>query len=491
MAAFGALLMISGILTSTLTQQAIEYHMVDAPSQAATDTATIDRATTFSLYDGNNLAIVPYDTAREQRAIFQGAFSAPTEVVPQVEPTCSSGTCTWPPYGSLAICGDVANLTALGDTQLIEKLGNMTEKRLGVLFNTSVATSEALGYGDFYFMSVPVVFPIVVGLLDTPTNAFNQSVTDLMVSDSFVAYTDQPLNNSATFDMSNVKYLEVALWWCTKTYKTNVKAGQSTTEELSTLSKLQEPALPLNMPWAPDFYPCYAAGTCNETYGDKMAHLEAPPGSDSPQDSYTIHIWSELMASALLVATMFDSVLMDRTRGVVASNGGGIAKAFGFSVLGDFLSTESPPPDIQLSNMRNVITNVARSATNIVRQGNTRLNKTDASAVVVGTVITAQTFVRIHWEWIAMLSSQLVLTTVFLTLTMAATYRERMQVIKCSSLATLCALDETTRKNMGGIDDLGGLDQNARTMSVRLERGSSGSSLWLKVRRGIYTAETE
>ena len=242
----------------------------------------------------------------------------------------------------------------------------MTEKRLSVLFNTSRATSEALGYGDFYFASVPKVFPIVIGLLDGPTKAFNQSVTDLMLSDSFVAYTDEMVNNSATFDMSKIKYLEVAFWWCTKTYSTKVAGGEATTVEVSTRSQLKKPSSSsMNMPWALDFYPCYHSGTCNKTYGDKEAHLEPPPGAVGDETSYKIHLWTELTASALLAATMFDSVFMDRTRGVVSSNGGGIAKAFGLSILGDFMSTASPEPSIQLANTRALVGNAARSVTNL------------------------------------------------------------------------------------------------------------------------------
>ncbi|KAK1757952.1 hypothetical protein QBC47DRAFT_294676 [Echria macrotheca] len=480
MASFGAILMMSGLFTSTLTQQAIEYHVQDAPSNNTRDTATVDRATIFSLYDGNDLTIAPFDTAREQRALFDGAFSAPTEIVPEVEPTCSSGRCTWPLYGSLAICGDIANITARGDVQLLESLGNITEKRLGVLFNTTLATVQAFGFESFFFQSVPVVFPVVVGLLDQPTNAFNKSVTDLMTSDAFIAYTDEPLNNSAAFDMSKIKYLEVAFWWCTKTYETSVTAGEPKTVEVATRSELKEPTSSLNMPWS-QFYQCYTAGTCNQTYGAQTARLEPPHGADGPDDDYVIHVWSELTASSLLAATMFDSVFMDRTRGVVA--GGGIAKAFGLSILGIFMATKSPPPDAQLSNMQNLVANAARSMTNLIREGNTRLNRRDGSAIVTGTVLTPQTFVRIHWEWTAMLASQLVLTTVFLTLTIVSTRRAQMQVIKCSSLATLCALDKKTRQHVGGINDLDSLEQKAKLLGVQLHRNSAGVALGLEMRR--------
>jgi hypothetical protein len=289
-------------------------------------------------------------------------------MIPQVRPLCSSGECTWPPYGSLAICGDVANLTALGDKELLGTLDNATGKRLEVLANTSYATSQTLGYGDYYFQSIPKVFPIIIGLLPKPSRAFNQSIIDLMVSDTFIAYTDEMMNNTIPprFDMSKMKYLEIALWWCTKTYSTKVTGGQPETEELATHSKLSSSVGTLNMPWSADFYPCYTAGTCNETYGGRMARLEAPPATAavSPEDSYTIHVWTELTASGLVAATMFDSILLDHARGIVASNGGGVARAFGSTLLGDFQSTESPQPSKQLSNMRALVGNLARSMTN-------------------------------------------------------------------------------------------------------------------------------
>jgi hypothetical protein len=51
---------------------------------------------------------------------------------------------------------------------------------------------------------------------------------------------------------------------------------------------------------------------------------------------------------------------------------------------------------------------------------------------VTGTVLTPQAFVKVRWPWLAMLASQLVLTTAFLVLTMLSTWAERMQVIKGS-----------------------------------------------------------
>ncbi|KAK3695708.1 hypothetical protein B0T22DRAFT_369542 [Podospora appendiculata] len=477
--------MLSGLFTSTLTQQVISYPVITAESHGANDTATVDRATSFSAYDGNQLVFDPYDTSREQQAVFQGAFTAPQEPAQQVRPVCSSGECSWPLYGSLAVCGEVVNLTAQGNQTLLNTLRQNTAKRLVAQFNSSIATAEAMGYA-FYFTSVPAVFPVISGLFDQPSGAFNASVTALMISDSYIAYSDQLMNNSlsAMADLSTIKYLELGFWWCTKTYSTSVRAGQHTTIEIETVSKLKEPTSPLNMPWAVDFYPCYTSGTCKATFGDLQAHLEPPSRADRDGTNYTLHVWTELTASALVAATMFDSVFYDARRGIVSSNGGGIAKTYALSLLGDFQSTALPAPETQLRNIRGVVQNMARAMTNLVRtMPSTRQTRPAAENTIHGTVKTPQAFVKINWEWTSLLAAQLGLTAVFLGLTIARTRAARMQVIKSSSLATLCALDKATRLQVGGLHDLVALERQARTVGVKLERGSSGVALWLGMRR--------
>ena len=49
--------MLSALFTSTLTQQAITFDVISAESNHPNDTANIDRATVFSVYNGNDLAI--------------------------------------------------------------------------------------------------------------------------------------------------------------------------------------------------------------------------------------------------------------------------------------------------------------------------------------------------------------------------------------------------------------------------------------------------
>ena len=47
----------------------------------------------------------------------------------------------------------------------------------------------------------------------------------------------------------------------------------------------------------------------------------------------------------------------------------------------------------------------------------------------------------------------------------------------------MCALDKNTREHIGGIDDLEGLKEKAKCLTVRLQRGASGVALWLGMQR--------
>lgn len=481
----GAFIILSGLFTSTLTQQALSYEMKIAEASHQNNTATIDRATTMSIYNSvdNALTVRPYDTLREQQAVFDGISTPVTEGVSDVRPNCTSSHCTWPRYGSLAACGGVANLTAMSDKPLLKKLREITEKRL----NSMLATADVNTTAGYKVIHRPTseVFPVVMGVVDAPTGAFNDSITPLIATDRFIAYSDEMLDLSIRpLDMSRIKFLEIAFWWCTKTYQTEVIQGQATTVEISTSSQVLSDSsnastktndtianTTFNVSWDPKFYACYSAGNCNATYGAAEILLSPPP--DLPPNStetYSVHLWSGLTASMLVATTMVDSLLLDHARGVVASNGGGVAKAFAYSLLDVFLTTSAavPPPETQMRNVQIVVENTAKSMTNLVKTGTTRLGRDEK---VNGTAYVPQAFVKVRWEWMAMLAAQLVLTGVFLGATAGITGRARMHVVKSSSLATLCALDEATRRVAAGeVRDLRRLKVWARGAGVRLDQ---------------------
>lgn len=78
-----------------------------------------------------------------------------------------------------------------------------------------------------------------------------------------------------------------------------------------------------------------------------------------------------------------------------------------------------------------------------------------------------------------MLASQILLTSVFFACVVVSTHRSGIQILKGTSIATLCGLDKMTRRRLGDISDLSGLNNAAEKTAVRLERGSAGTALWL------------
>jgi hypothetical protein len=96
------------------------------------------------------------------------------------------------------------------------------------------------------------------------------------------------------------------------------------------------------------------------------------------------------------------------------------------------------------------------------------------NATITGTAYAPQTIIHIRWPYISFLAAQLGLTIVILLFTIVATYRGRMQILKGSSLATMCALSPGIKIQLGGMEDMEGVKQRAKGISVRLERGADG-----------------
>ncbi len=112
-----------------------------------------------------------------------------------------------------------------------------------------------------------------------------------------------------------------------------------------------------------------------------------------------------------------------------------------------------------------------------VCEGDTRTRRSPDTAQVTGTVYAPQTFVAVRWGYVSLLAAQLSLVLVFFVATVAQTYASRMQILKGSAFATMCALDGDTRAALGSIDELGALGRRAGALKVRLQRGGAGDGV--------------
>src|SRR5438552_15684080 len=105
-------------------------------------------------------------------------------------------------------------------------------------------------------------------------------------------------------------------------------------------------------------------------------------------------------------------------------------------------------------------------------EGPTFLNQDNST--ITGTAYAPQTLIHIRWPYISFLAIQLWLTIIILLFTIIATYRSRIQILKGNSLATMCALSQSVKAKLGGLDDMEGLRSKAKTMKVMLERSADG-----------------
>jgi hypothetical protein len=117
-----------------------------------------------------------------------------------------------------------------------------------------------------------------------------------------------------------------------------------------------------------------------------------------------------------------------------------------------------------------------------------RENDPSAITTINGVTKGLVPYVDVRWSWLLFLMLELGLSSLILTVVILLTRRSRMQIIKGSSLAPMCVLDEASRRHLGGINDLDGMYKRARDTDVRLETGVSGVAMWLTIERQGATA---
>lgn len=109
---------------------------------------------------------------------------------------------------------------------------------------------------------------------------------------------------------------------------------------------------------------------------------------------------------------------------------------------------------------------------NSIRDGDTRLVGGNAlTATVLGTVYSPQTFVRIRWQYTGILVAQIALSSCFLAAIIVVTTTSGTHALKGSSLMTMTALSDDTRRHLvEEYDPANLLNERAERLKVRLER---------------------
>lgn len=103
-------------------------------------------------------------------------------------------------------------------------------------------------------------------------------------------------------------------------------------------------------------------------------------------------------------------------------------------------------------------------------------NLTNTFMMANGTAWRVQTFVRVQWGWIAAPVTLVLLSLIFVAITIAQSgvQANRYEIWKSSSLSTLLALSEELHLRVGGLRSSSENESTLKLARAELERNSDG-----------------
>ncbi|OCK74581.1 hypothetical protein K432DRAFT_409737 [Lepidopterella palustris CBS 459.81] len=454
-----AIIALSGSITSPLTQQAIGY--ISVRQALSNGTATVSRASAMSRTDAMGFKEVQGDDLLIQTAYLTAAYLGPNQTLPGVDPICSSGDCDWPIYGSLGICAEIVNISASTNSSLLSLLLDLF---LADFRNSQYATVFAEAGSGPYYLAGLIPFP-------DPSTEFTEASPQTVISQAFIGYYSNPVNLTNHEDLAKMQYIGVSLYFCTQSFSTTVKGGIQNTSTLAYTNNILSSSTTqsVNSFWN---LALYGTPMCGPTIT-----LSGPTGLS--HETYLIDFCTAVYLSDVYIIGTSGGILLGLDRSVVDTVGQ-ISQALGIALYGEFNSSAIPDPATQYGNVKFMMENIGKTLTTYMRnEGPTFLNQDNST--IAGIAYAPQTLIHIRWPYISFLAVQLWLTIIVLLFTIVATYRSGIQILKENSLATMCALSQNVKADLGGMQDMKSLKSKAKRMSVRLRRGADAEARVLDV----------
>ncbi|SPO04601.1 uncharacterized protein DNG_07286 [Cephalotrichum gorgonifer] len=483
----GALLMITGFLTSPVSQLAIRYPVRDviAPGETATaKAASAIAARGAGLRPGTVLAL--------RMAVSDDTTNYTMPIVP-LGALCSTGNCTFDKYHSLGVCMKTTNITS---HLQIEKVDNPPE---GTLLTGDDNVGESFtdpeqplwnvslpgGYRIVHQSSVVLFTDMLYG-----NNSFgfadDANLLETRVASVIIIYTtptevvdvpDVPGNSSFRDVISGFRHEahEMLYHLCVQTYETKVEAGVEHTRMVSELAVPAEPTgeIFFNLDCGvllggKVYYPCKP----NPSRWADILRLDSPAieageTRKDPEEGFSI-TYGSIESMVFKMKPGMEGFGRALPRGVTQVAGGDFPTTiFDEALLDPSDMTNSTHHHSRISN---VYMNVAVALSSMMR-GNLPKASTDGSYIVIGNALKEASYVDISWGWISYLASEIAFATLFVAIAIVRSRRGdgRLQDLKGSSLAPLTVLSAETRAMMGdGTQPVDELESTARRLRVRL-----------------------
>ncbi|KUJ09624.1 uncharacterized protein LY89DRAFT_657053, partial [Mollisia scopiformis] len=451
LASIGALISVLGLATSPITQQIISYreHLVPGTSGPLAQAARSDVFLAYNPIQGSTG--VP-DLSMQQ-AVKMGLFNAANESISASTPSCSSGNCTWPDFSSLGICSKVANVTSFLTvsplaTNLSASIGYMVDN------NVTLPNGAFLQAGEMA-MNITTAPNVDNSSSVSPVNgslafANEPNAAYTTISDHYVIW-----QNTAGQGQADFGAMEILLYWCVNTYSTQVTAGISSTSISSTSVNIASTNTSLTLP---------DSNSANGTF-QQWGELAMNPSNSS--DNYTVD-GSANAALAAYMGTTFRGTYEIGLGGGYTTDAAQVLVSALFGEPGLAGARGQVADDMQLSGVQNLTQNIATGMTNNIR------DRQFAGQAATGTSWVLETYVHVSWPWISFLIVLLVSSFAFLLATIVKTRAVKVDVMRSSALATMCALGQEVKGYMGPVDLRGSTFEKAEGLRVRLGKGATG-----------------
>ncbi|KAF4814214.1 hypothetical protein CGCSCA5_v008010 [Colletotrichum siamense] len=384
-----AIILVSGIATSTLTQSVVTYPTRHTVLPANDSALTMRNDGYFwATANGNAVRDIMFPI---NQAIPRALNTPPDEVMPYHQPSCRTNNCTWPSFSTLAVCVDMKNVTNLlttdGDpikagTNATLPNGVSMQRSAYGYHNMNISTGTSLSYNDTDFIKAEL---------------FN----------FFVLYGPAP---------TQLRAYEIMMHWCVNTYNVTVQNNLPITQQVASYTK----------PNLGEVFVQNYNMTINGTY------LTSP---DSPGKQYVASgMGPDNIAGALsntLVGYYIDLGAYTFNNGSEIYGTALSRAAIGINPLNESQKLD----DAYFITLMNLTQNIASGLTNALLTTNES-----------GSAWQDEVFVSIRWPWLTLLAAQVGLSIITLLIIIIQTAGLDIEIVKGSPLPAFLAMnpDEKT-----------------------------------------------
>ena len=483
----------------------------------------------YSSSDGNNLVLHVPDYGwvtdlnldfQVQASVLFGLSTDLTHAEQTLKTTCPSGNCTWPPYLTLGVwsaCNDVTDQVSrsqsqdypqafffpnTGAPQLGSGPANLTTYSLpnGLSLNNRDPNQDYLDQSD------PLVMSARSNLSPSQTVSFKNETTMLWSTAVLRVPNASDASNGMWTDPTalNVDATECGLFLCLKQYTSRLQNGEliedsstiSTTRDTNSWQVQFDPeggtpssyiysdgvspavdALYTNITWLPRTdlsisVPPHAANNTNNVTRvnasqpgiDTLSHYLSSIFNDGVLTDASLGSAPEgLTFNCTLNKTVIPCGRLNNVTGMVLQQA---------SQTGQLVPTFYPPVMEVLwdnTNLGDMFAVLAESLTIAMRR------LASGAPTVSGKLGTLQTLLRVRWAWITLPVVCLVISAVFLLMSILEAKSDATPLWKSGGLAYLAhGLDQQTREKVQRADLSSEMEEASEGIKVRLHRGEDG-----------------